>query len=57
MKCVFIEKGQYLFRKGERGDFAYLIMHGKVIFLTLNFISWSGGQGPNPNQQKEIDEA
>ncbi len=52
----FIEKGQYLFRKGDKGDAAYLIMHGKVIFLTLNQITWQGST-PRQNIKKELDGA
>jgi CRP-like cAMP-binding protein len=42
MKVMFVGKGQYLFRKGDLGDCAYLILHGNVIFLSLNYVTWRG---------------
>jgi CRP-like cAMP-binding protein len=45
-----------LFRKGDKGDCAYLIMHGKVLFLTLAQLTWHGKQ-PNDKLQSEINSA
>ena len=54
MKVQFISRNSYLFRKGEKGQFAYLIMHGQVSFLTLSINSWHG-QIPADNIKKEMD--
>jgi CRP-like cAMP-binding protein len=48
MKVMFVEKGEYLFKKGDRGTCAYLILHGDVIFLSLNYITW---RGTNPSEE------
>lgn len=56
MRVQYVEKGSYLFRKGERGDNAYLIMHGQVNFLTLSHLNWLGSQ-PNAGTTKELDTA
>lgn len=52
MKVQFIKKNSYLFRKGEKGEFAYLILHGQVSFLTLNMHNWHG-QTPRDKKIKE----
>lgn len=38
LEVKYIKKGQYLFKQKDKGDCAYLILHGSVIFLAIEKI-------------------
>jgi hypothetical protein len=39
--------GEYIFKKGDKADYAYVILYGSVIFLDLKTTSYLIGQEPH----------
>lgn len=40
MDVKFYKRGEYLFKKGDRADNAYVLLHGKLIFLDVQTTSY-----------------
>jgi len=58
LKIVSVDQGEYLFRQGDRGDLAYVILLGEVIFMTLNHRKWDHEEEELPKELKEeVEEA
>jgi hypothetical protein len=52
----FVEKGEYLFKKGDKPDYAYVILYGTVIYFNVKQTSYLLGQeppSPTPEPKKE----
>lgn len=39
--------GEYLFKKGDKPDYAYVILYGSVICLNVKQTTYMRGQEPN----------
>ena len=42
----FISKGEYLFKKKEKADFAYVVLYGTVIYFDVKVTTFKPGQDP-----------
>lgn len=52
----FVGKGEYLFKKGDQPDYAYVILYGTVIYFNIKQTSYMLGQeppSPPPETKKE----
>ena len=46
MDCLevkFYGMGEYLFKKGDKADYAYVVLFGQVIFLNLKSTTYIAG--------------
>jgi len=39
----FTQRGEYIFRKGDKPDYAYVILYGSVIFLNVKSTTYLVG--------------
>lgn len=46
MKIKYFPKGEYIFKQREKGETAYVILSGKVLFLTLIPHHWETNEIP-----------
>lgn len=46
LEYKFYDKGDYLFHKGDKADYAYFIIYGQVVFLDVVTASYSKGKEP-----------
>ena len=43
LEVKFYSKGEYLFKKGEKPDYAYVILYGQIILLDVKQTSYMAG--------------
>lgn len=41
-----MSKGEYLFKKGDKADYAYVVLFGNVIFLNVKQTTYMAGKEP-----------
>lgn len=46
LEYKYFMKGEYMFRQGDKPDYAYYIMYGTVVFLKVNSESYKPGTEP-----------
>ena len=44
METQFLKKGEYLFKKGQFADYAYVVLYGSAIILEVTSVSFIGNK-------------
>jgi CRP-like cAMP-binding protein len=56
LSCLYVQKDGNIFNKGEIGDAAYWILHGKVSFYNTSQVNWVGAEESSILNDKFITE-
>eukprot|EP00347_Sterkiella_histriomuscorum_P013346 403365067 len=53
----FYQKGEYLFKKGQKADYAYVVLYGQVIFLDVKSTTYLKGLEPQTPSSQPVEQS